>query len=677
VLNPGTTSWIEAIPVFVVTAALLFVPGAVACRLAGVRLWESISIGPAVSTTTLALSGIAAPVLGLRWSAVTLATGIVLSWALAWVAGRLVRRLARMRLVQLWTPAGNPEPLEHTAPWIPGGRRRVLGNLPWASMLGVTFSFAVVAVSLILTSRTPEAFPQHPDTIFHLGDPQWMLERADISSLHANGYIVPSGTGFYPAAFHGFTATISLLTGAPVVVATSCLVLASTGLAWPLGMFLAARTFLGTKAGYVLATAVTAVAFTGYPYFLMGFGVLWPNLFGQTLLPACLALYAAALGRFATTQSQVTTPPRAALILMTCLPGLALAHPNALVSFGLFAFLITAAAVVGRAWANRRRPLRVTAYLGALAGVTVAAGWLLTQARPSAMLRTGAIGKELPIDEAVKDLVFFAPRGAGYLELLTVVTAVGGLVLVRRRGAGWLVPAMMIMLGLYFLNVAIDTYELRNLTWPWYNNAVRLQAVAILPTSLAAAAGLVAIGHVVGRPLRRFAWGSLAGVVAVLAAFVVATQAYIPEHSFILDRYFHPASPNSWASPGELRALHALAEDIPSDAVVAANPWNGGTYLYVVSGRHLLVPTEKANTAGDRALLSLRLNSVGDDPVVCAAAKRQGVTHAITGGRPFAWVGKRMRLYTGVDAVGSSAAFTKVRTEGPYTLYRMVKCAGA
>jgi phosphoribosylamine-glycine ligase len=97
-----------------------------------------------------------------------------------------------------------------------------------------------------------------------------------------------------------------------------------------------------------------------------------------------------------------------------------------------------------------------------------------------------------------------------------------------------------------------------------------------------------------------------------------------------------------------------------------------------VSGRRLLVPTEKALSAGDRTLLAARLDQAGSSPEVCAAARRQHVDYAIVGGEPFAWAGaKRVAKYRGIDRVGSSAAFTEVAHSAPYTLYRLTSCAGA
>ena len=127
-------------------------------------------------------------------------------------------------------------------------------------------------------------------------------------------------------------------------------------------------------------------------------------------------------------------------------------------------------------------------------------------------------------------------------------------------------------------------------------------------------------------------------------------------------------------SERELDSLRSLAQEIPRAAVVAANPWNGGPWLYLVSGRSMLFPTEKTIVPGDRALLAKRLDDAGTSAAVCAAARRQGVQYAITGGRSFGGGGWR---YPGVDRVGSSAAFREIVSVGPYTLYRLSRCAGA
>jgi hypothetical protein len=250
-------------------------------------------------------------------------------------------------------------------------------------------------------------------------------------------------------------------------------------------------------------------------------------------------------------------------------------------------------------------------------------------------------------------------------------------ILVRHSGARWVSAALALLLWMFFANVAIDDATARLLTWPWYNNAVRLAAAGALPAALAASAGMLAIGALLARPFRRFRWAPLTATTAVVAVLLLVTHGYVAEHRAFLRGYYYPGTARSWASDTELIALKRLSTLIPPDAVTAANAWNGATYLYVVSGRRLLIPTEKALTEGDRKLLAARLDDVGTDPEVCAAATRQRVGYAITGGVPFLWGRQWVPLYDGIDSVGKSEAFQQVAKEGPYTLYKLTECAGA
>jgi hypothetical protein len=291
------------------------------------------------------------------------------------------------------------------------------------------------------------------------------------------------------------------------------------------------------------------------------------------------------------------------------------------------------------------------------------------------MFATGAAGPEASGTAAWQDLLHFAPRHTKDLTLLAVLVIIGAVVLlVRHRGARWVAVGLVVFLSLFWLNVAVDSRTVRFFTWPWYNNAVRIQSVAILPAALAAAATFVLAGDLAGRLIRR-RHTSLAVSGVLLLGFLVVTHGYTSAHAHILHRYFHPKPADSWVSNEELRSLRALSEHIPSNEVVAANPWNGGTYLYVVSGRRLLVPTEKMNTSPDRKLLSLHLDEVGTSRAVCAAAERQHVGWAITGGQPFSWSRGRERLYAGIDDVGTSPAWKRVASSAPYTLYQRVACA--
>jgi hypothetical protein len=250
------------------------------------------------------------------------------------------------------------------------------------------------------------------------------------------------------------------------------------------------------------------------------------------------------------------------------------------------------------------------------------------------------------------------------------------------------VAALVVTAALYVMVVGIDSDATRWLTWPWYNNPPRLAALLVLPGVLCAAAALALPATVVRWWSGRRSAGSatspgvattavaLALAVLVPAAFVVATGGYVRQHRDVIDRNWHPSAATSWATSSELAALRRLATEIGPDDVTAANPWNGATYLYLVSGRRLAIPTEKVRSVGDNALLAERLDEVGTDPEVCAAVRRDDVRFVITGGR-HAGGGDAWRDYPGINDVPDSSAFTRVAEAGPYTLWRLTACAGS
>ena len=269
ILVPGTWTWFTAVPVLLVAGCVVFLPGTVSLLLLRLRPLAALSLAPVVSVAVLAGAGVVASLLGVRWGVAPWLVAMGLTWLVCAALGRAIARRE-----------------------VP----RVDGPLAIWVALGLVIAFAVLLAVILVSQPSPEAFPQHPDTIFHLADAQWMLREGTISSLDAGRFQSPTWRGFYPAAFHGFTATISILTGAPVVVSSSAFVIVVAGLVWPLGCIALGVTLLGRRPAVAVSAGVLSVAFTGFPFLLMGYGVLWPNLLGYALIPAALACVLSVLG---------------------------------------------------------------------------------------------------------------------------------------------------------------------------------------------------------------------------------------------------------------------------------------------------------------------------------------------------------------------------------------------
>ena len=644
-LTQNATTWLEAVPVVMTGLVLVLAPGFVALRLLGVRGLAAWAIAPLLSVGAVAFSGVTASFVGIRWGVLPLFAGCLLMWLVAAALGWALR------------PVSEPLP-----------------EAGWPALVAVAVAAAGFGLVFLSVLDRPDVFPQQPDTSFHLGAAQWMLDRGDISTLHASGFASLS-SGFYPAGFHGVAVTLSEILGAPVVVSSTVLALVAAAVIWPLGCVLLARLVLGPGLDVALAAGVVSIAFTAFPWWLTGYGVLWPNLLGYALLPAALATVVAIVRP---APVAVLGRGRALLVLVAGIPALFLAHPNAFIGLLVLGYLVVAERAAMLAWSMRRTRRRVAgATLGALLICTVAAVGVVAffTWRATGMRASTPEGPERSLRAAVIEALLYAPREAPRLWILSALVVIGaGVLLVRKGGQRWVVAGIVVTSFLYVAVAGVDSPRTRLLTWPWYNNAPRLAALMVLPAVLAAAAALVAATDLLTRlsaPTPRREW--LLAVIAPLV-FVLATGGYVSQHREMIDRYFHPPPSSSWASDADLAALRALAPLIPAGDVVAANPWNGATYLYLVSGRRLLFPTEKALTVGDRMLLARRLDEVGTSPRVCAAARRQHVKYAIIGGTR-AGVSPAFRRYPGVDAVAASPAFRQVGAAGSFQLFELILCA--
>ena len=669
-LTPGTSTWLDAVVPSLIALLLLVVPGLGAGLLLGARPATSLGVAPAVSTTVLVVGASLNAALRASWSVWALLLTVSAAWGVAFAVRQLLSRLVPRRPA---TPDGRRPHGSVVAKGVGAPRvAQVLGTVA-----GVCIAAVVVVWVYMHSASSPELFPQHPDTIFHVGVTQWMAEHRDASFQHGTDFVGVSPNRSYPVGFHVVTSTVSIITGQPAVVAVTATVVALAAVLWPLAMGVLARHLFGATPAAAAAGAAASVLFIGFPFMLMAFGVLWPNLFGQVLLPGVLALVVVLARRVSPgVDSDDRTSPTVVLLLLAA-PGLAVAHPNALITAVVFSALTLWVAAIRRSWFADGYGVRRWWPAAGATAVVVGGIAFTTVGRLSMMFLTGTPGPEMTLKQALVDVLGFAPRTAAPVYLLAALVAIGALVVLRRfPHAAWLLAAMALMVSLYVANTAVDTPLARLWTWPWYNNAIRIAAVGVFPAALLTAAAFLGMGRLARRWVSPPWRAEAVGVTVVLILLLLSTRGFVSRDVSWVRPYFNPGVSRSWASPAELRALHELAGSIPEDGLVVADPWKGGTYLYVVGDRRLYYPTEKYNNTPDRRLVGLRLGDVARDPEVCRIVREAGITHALVGGVPFLWGRARSeRQYVGVEAVQSSPGWERVTSSGPYSLYRLKACA--
>ena len=650
-----SVSWPQLLPAVVVAVAVFLVPGALLLRSIGIGWLTALLAAPVVSVAVIVAAGVAMRAVGVTWTA---ATGLVAVMVVV-VVGLLAARAI-------------------------GSRWPRIAERPTASAAAVRAVLTVGTVCLAAGylvfaggADSPLAIPQMPDVVFHLGAVEWMVRHGSASALDVTQYAQMESPLSYPGVFHAVTAATVAWTGLPVTATWHAMLIVVVGVVWPFGVMLLARVVLGRSTAVLIAAGLFTLVFTSFPTRFLAWGPLWSNLLADALLPAVLAGALCAVAPTAMLADRAFAGGRTRSLGYAALGLLVLlgTQPNAVASGAIMGGAVVAGALphwrvaLDRRWAERW--VRLPWFL---VGVGLATAFSIVVI-PAKMF---AINAHVRASWAVAGAEAATLFDGNWLQAGVVLALVvmGAVRLARDRRRRWVVGSLaafvVIFLALYALNGPI----VRLITWLWWNDHYRVQAVLVLPAVVCATAGAVAIGAWLARrrpdPAR-----VRQGLIALVAiTVVVALRGGIPVHRDLLDATYREDSPQySWVLPQEYAALTQLAGFVPAGSVVAANPYRGGMFFYVAGGVEVLFPTENSLQLLDRRLLGTSIQRVESLPQVCAAAVRQRVDFVLTGGDMHIWgVLDHTAEYAGVDATAFVPTFEVVARAGPYTLRRVPTC---
>ncbi len=422
------------------------------------------------------------------------------------------RRRLREMYVRLRTPKGRfarlpdlvdemPTAAVAVTPW-PSAARREGPDGRWAglaALVGTAIAVLFGWLTAVNGMGPADALSQTYDAVFHYSAVAHIVASGDASSLTLGTLTNPmSTTAFYPGAWHDLVSLTELSTGVGVFAATNATALAVAAVAWPLGCLFLARQVLGRSAGVALATPVLAVGFTAFPWNLMTFGVLWPNLLAIALLPGALAAIVTLMGlaRDSTIGGQ-----GAAALLVIALPTLTLAHPNAVFSLAVLALFPV---LWGITTLFRRRLLTRHFWqpIGALAvvvGLVAAATWLMTASPLTAGVRSFDWKAFQTAGDAVWAVLTNSMNARPEAWTISVLVLVGVVFALRRASTSWLVPAHLASGFLYLQAASQEGAFTEAVTGAWYNDSTRLAAMVPVTGVVLAGAGLVGLAGLLRR----------------------------------------------------------------------------------------------------------------------------------------------------------------------------------
>jgi hypothetical protein len=672
-------SWLDAVPVALLCVVWLFLPGLLVTYGFGLRSIAAWGLAPVISVAVASATAVVAEKAGVNWS-VPLVVCVALVIA---VLTTLVAFLLRRRV-----PFQLPDP------------RRVT----FAAALGFVPALVIGVVTVMHGFLHPDALSQTYDAVLHYNAIASILDTHHASSLTLGSLSTQGEPGsFYPAAWHDLTSLVVMTgnNGIPVSVNMISAVIALA--VWPVSCMLLVRQVIGRSAAGMAITGLLSIAFTAFPWDLLSFGVLWPNLLGMSITPAILALVISITGL--ATEDAIGRG-RSWILLPVALVAAGFAHPNSIFTLIALSIFPVGIAVGRRAFRWRRTQHTVRAVVEIVVTVVVflAVWYLSATAKAFAQVRDFYWA---PIDtpaKAVGEILLNGTTNYDALWLLSIVVLIGIWLFRRVIGVRWLVGGFAMTGFLYVVAAALNRRDTEKFTGFWYNDPHRLAAMLPITAVPLAVAAIVWLGQRVTTLLAERRWAIVGGdplpvgstdnrVVAFLRTrtFAVSTVViallltlltggmYAHKHVVtVAAHYIEPLGDqnNRMVDPSEQQFFQRIKKDIPQDSVVADNPWDGSALLWALADRRVLFAHLGIATTTDQVYLADHLDQASTDPQVCKVAQRLHVGYLVIGdGRFWPW-DARTKNYPGfADPGPSNPSFKLVDSQGPLKLYQLTGCA--
>ncbi|MGP9502564.1 DUF6541 family protein [Specibacter sp. AOP5-B1-6] len=653
-------TWFETVPTFLAAALIIFVPGAILARALGARGLTWLALAAPLSVSLAVLGPIAANFVHLRWNPLVLAVLTLGVSAMAWGLRRSTSKQGRRTAKASWSRSSTA--------------------MLFGALGGLLFGGTVIAVRFMRIFGAPENISQTYDNVFHLNAIRFIMDTGNGSSVAMGNLDLDDPSGTYPFAWHNLVALVAELSSSPIPVAVNSVNVVIGALVWIISSMYLASRLAGPRPAILLMTGILAGAFGAFPYWAVGWGVLYPNFLAIALLPAFIGLAADLLRLSASPRLPII---QTIVLLAIAVPGLALAHPNMLMTLGAFVapMLLFWFARCVDFRRQRNRPWRLVAFAG-LAVALYLALFLVAWDR----IRPSVAGSSWPpfftMPVALVQALTTSPLDIPLSWPILVLTIFGLVSVCIKRHQLWALGPYLVGIMFYIVVSSFPAGAFRHaITGVFFNDSNRLAAllpVMALPLTAMGAVWafdlvMARIPHSVlsRRPLFVVAVsiGMLAGVAVGVAAqnnAVTSTQTRTNE--------YYVYSPASWLLTSDEAALISrLPTTVPPDATVIGNPAAGGASLaYALADRRVALMAISSYQSALLKTINQHLPDMAENPAVCQAARELGTFHLLDFGR---------REVRGIDPslptsddLANTPGLTLLDHEGLARLYRIDGC---
>ena len=593
-------------------AAFLYLPGCLLLRGVGFSWLAAIPFAAVLDVTAYGLLAIVYAKVGVASSWATLGIPVAVIGA-----ALLVLRLARC--------CSSPADLFDFISRADAGEAhgRSLSSSRWLQpsslVLYVVVGIAVSALVYGTSMATPDAFVQEYDNLHHLGTTysylQWgnwsSLENTIYSSLADDAYDPYGYSSYYPSGWNCIAAMAAQVSGVSASTANNAMNFATTAFVLPISFHCFMRAAFADRSSVVPFGAFVCTAFTAFPWAMLIFGPLYPNMLGFSLLPVLMAAFMAVFRIGARRSDRVAMAALFVLGVASC----AFTQPNAV--FAAAALLIAFCVSRISEWIDSLglcRSRRIVRKLLLCVGFVVlaAAVWVALFNLPFLKGVTSYYWPPLrsPM-EAVDDVLTLSYRLDSPQYALAALVLVGAAVTLFRRRYLWMTVSWLFIAVVYIADAAYDGAIKQLLSGFWYSDSLRIASLSAIAAMPLAALGLWAVAKALSTAVRKSAEaisrrrlaapcrsGFLDGAVAVVTSVAIAVLAFavVFRPDAILSRsldgtgaFTHMISNLDWMcdanrddvyDPDERAFVQKAKEVLPEGALVINVPDDGSAFAY-------------------------------------------------------------------------------------------------
>lgn len=673
--------WSLAVLPALVAITVLIVPGFLIALAAGQKGFDAFGISPALSVATVALSAMVAPLVGIGWS---VWVPLVFAVLLAVLVYGVLRGARFLGVVDV------PRTSRHEA-------ETVLRPQRWWSRGQLLAYISVMLGALLLGRNITNAIgnvnwvSQTYDVNFHLNAIRYIADTANGSSLTLTSMTAaPDEVSFYPAAWHDIASLAFMLSGADVPVVANTMSVVVGAVVWPIAIVYLARHLLAASHSTILASGVVAAGYVGFPLVLIDFGVLYPNSLGVALMPIGLALV---IQLFRVAEVRRLDTATAAVLGVVVALGIALAHPNALMSLLVMVVpvFIFRGILIGVEMVKCRTSLSLG--LAQIVGVAAVLGliWFLWGVvRPP--ITAGGWEPEVSDSTAIGEVILNNAVGIGNLWVLSILALVGAYVIVQsRRTLLWVIGTWAYTAYFYIAARSMSWEDGRDwVTGVWYHDSYRLVVLIPLASIPLVLVGFDFLARYITAYIEKLNWKQSVALVAVTPMILVGALGWSTQTVHRLENYvsfifwrYAPDLKSPLLTPDEYNVLYAIDQYVPEDATIIANPWTGAGLAYAVSGRKVTGYHTAHTFTYEEEVLTRELPDASTDPEFCRVASEENAYYAIYFGEVeinqditgiHAKEYKTLEYLADADVIDQGGVAEVIYRSGGATLYRITAC---